>query len=100
MDPESKKDPKSTGNGTTEIVTDDDCCPICLGGEPETMVGGLCQHDFCIPCIERVLTAPSPRANSEISSLIPSGDSHLNAPTLGRVRKIILHPVFSISLSI
>jgi hypothetical protein len=84
MDPENNNNPESTGNETTEIITDDDCCPICLGGDPETMVSGPCQHDFCIPCLERVLTSPSPGASNVRSSLIPSGDSHLNAPTLGR----------------
>ena len=72
MDPDSKNDPESTGDETTESLTDDDCCPICLGGDPETMVSGTCQHNFCIPCLERVLTVPIPGASQQWQSVFDS----------------------------
>jgi hypothetical protein len=63
---------------------DDDECPICLGEENGAMARGPCHHSFCLPCLERVLSAPDTRHRSAHESLIPLEDAHLGAPTLGR----------------
>ena len=75
-----------------------ECCPICFCGVGEDnddqgnkpmLVRGRCNHEFCIPCIERVLTVPSPislRGNGRDigDNGYNSEDDHLSAPTLGR----------------
>ena len=72
-----------------------ECCPICFCGVGEDnddesnkpmLVRGRCNHEFCIPCIERVLTVPSPislRVNGRDNGY-NNEDDHLSAPTLGR----------------
>jgi len=63
---------------------DDDICPICLCPPSDELlfVKAPCQHEYCTPCIERILLnkqRPPPfRGFSE------SPDSHLAAPTKAR----------------
>jgi hypothetical protein len=58
----SKKDPVLT------------VCCICK--DVNASAGGLCKHDFCVPCLEGLL-----HKTKEDKTL---GDNHLSAPTLGR----------------
>ena len=85
-DPSADDDETNSANGT------EDGCPICLGGQQngETLVRGPCRHEFCIPCVERVLTAPplTTMMNHRIldyNPWPPSEDLYLSsAPTIGR----------------
>jgi hypothetical protein len=60
-------------------------CPICLGGdhEDDVVVIGPCRHEFCLPCVKRVLSAPNPRETRQ-QGLVPAENAHLNVPTLGQ----------------
>jgi hypothetical protein len=70
-DSSDRKKKSRKSEGKVETI----CC-ICKDKDADASAGGLCNHVFCLPCLEGMLHKPlkNPQVN----------DNHLGAPTLGR----------------
>lgn len=66
------------GNGTIP-----EACPVCLSDDVQLAVAP-CSHACCLPCFERIMSAPIPRRHDWSPALVPDEDEHLNVPTRGR----------------
>jgi hypothetical protein len=64
---------------------DQEVCPVCLLDDVP-FVKGRCQHNVCLPCLERILSVPVQRRPRDDwnQSVLPHEDAHLDIPTRGR----------------
>lgn len=73
---DKKEDKKSKSKRKSKGVVIETVCCICKDESADSSAGGLCNHVFCLPCLENLLHRPmkDPQVH----------DNHLGAPTMGR----------------
>ena len=74
-DKKDKKKSKDDKKRSKDDIPETICC-ICKDSKADASCGGLCNHVFCVPCLENLLSKP-------MSNPSPS-DNQLAAPTMGK----------------
>ena len=73
---DKKENEKTEKKGQKVKAVVKSVCCICLDENADSSAGGLCEHVFCLSCLENLLHRPLAKPQLH--------DNHLGAPTLGR----------------